>query len=137
MRKTKAFEYRNNTGPIILVVEDVEETRDGIEKLLTADGYRVNPARDEDDAIDRAKREPPALILVSVAGPHAQVITLAARVRQRAELSDHVPIVIFCIPSIAEGAEIPLGRNIYITRPDNFDQLRTFLKQLLRASPTF
>ena len=126
----------NNAGPIILVVEDVEETRDGIEKLLTADGYQVNPARDEGDAVDRAKRDPPGLILVSVAGLHSQVIALAARVRQRAELSDDVPIVIFCIPSIAEGAEIALGRNIYITRPDNFDQLRTFLKHLLRASPT-
>ena len=136
MWKSKAYVYRNNTGPIILVVEDVEETRDGIEKLLTADGYRVHPARDEDDAVDRAKREPPGLILVSVAGPHAQVIALAARVRQRAELSDDIPIVIFCIPSIAEGAEVALGRNIYITRPDNFDQLRTFLKHLLRASPT-
>src|SRR5215218_2244890 len=100
----------NNTNPIILVVEDVEETRDGIEKLLTADGYRVHPARDEDDAVDRAKREPPSLILVSVAGPHSQVIALAARVRERAELSDDVPIVIFCIPSIAEGAEILLGK---------------------------
>jgi DNA-binding response OmpR family regulator len=119
-----------------LVVEDVEETRDGIEKLLTSDGYRVNPARDEADAVDRAKREPPGLILVSVAGSYAQVLALAARVRERAELSETVPIVIFCIPSIAEGAEIALGRNIYITRPDNFDQLRTFLKQLLRASPT-
>ena len=136
MWKPKAYEHRNNTGPIILVVEDIEETRDGIVKLLTADGYRVNPARDEDDAVDRAKCEPPGLILVSVAGPHSQVIALAARVRQRAELSDDVPIVIFCIPSIAEGAEVALGRNIYLTRPDNFDQLRTFLKRLLEASPT-
>jgi CheY-like chemotaxis protein len=91
MWKSKANENKNNTGPMILVVEDIEETRDGIEKLLTSDGYRVNPARDEEDAVDRAKREPPGLILVSVAGPHAQVIALAARVRQRAELSDDVP----------------------------------------------
>jgi len=40
-------------------VEDIEETRDGIEQLLTADGYRVDPARDEEDAVVRAKRTPP------------------------------------------------------------------------------
>ena len=136
MWKSKACVYRNNAGPIILVVEDVEETRDGIEKLLTADGYQVNAARSEDDAVDRAEREPPSLILISVAGPPSQVIALAARVRRRAELSDEVPIVIFCVPSIAEGAEVALGENIYITRPDNFDQLRAFLKRLLPASPT-
>ena len=38
--------------PVILVVEDVHETRDGIEKLLKADGYRVVAARDELDGIE-------------------------------------------------------------------------------------
>ena len=36
----------------ILVVEDVHETRDGIEKLLKTDGYRVAVARDERDAVE-------------------------------------------------------------------------------------
>jgi len=36
----------SDTSSIILVVEDVNETRDGIEKLLKADGYRVTLARD-------------------------------------------------------------------------------------------
>ena len=35
--------------PMILVVEDVHETRDGIEKLLKVDGYRLLLARDELD----------------------------------------------------------------------------------------
>jgi CheY-like chemotaxis protein len=55
----------SDTSSIILVVEDVNETRDGIEKLLKADGYRVTLARDEKDAIESAQREPPNLILVS------------------------------------------------------------------------
>ena len=59
---------------LILVVEDIEETRDGIEKLLKADGYRVEPARTVEDAILRAKREPPDLLLVSLPGTTAQVI---------------------------------------------------------------
>ena len=50
--------------PLILVVEDVHETRDGIEKLLIADGYRVALARDERDAIDSVQRTRPDLILV-------------------------------------------------------------------------
>jgi CheY-like chemotaxis protein len=51
---------------IILVLEDVEETRDGMEKLLTASGYRVIPATSEADAMGQAGREPPNLILVSL-----------------------------------------------------------------------
>jgi len=39
--------------------------------------------------------------------------------------------VIFCVPIIDEGAEVALGNNVYITRPDNFDQLRGFIARLL------
>ena len=49
------------------VAKREEETRDGIEKLFTADGYRVDPARN-DDAVDRARRQRPDLILVSLGG---------------------------------------------------------------------
>jgi len=121
----------NHGGPVILVIEDVEETRDGIEELLKADGYRVDPARDEEDAVGKARRERPSLILVSLPGPEANVIATAGRVRRRAELSADVPIVIFCIPTVAEGAEVEIGNNIHLTRPDNFDQLRLFLHRLL------
>ena len=50
---------------VILVVEDVHETRDGIETLLMSDGYTVALARDERDAIESAQRTRPDLILVS------------------------------------------------------------------------
>ena len=123
-----AKEY--DDGALILVVEDVEETRDGIEKLLKADGYRVDPARSEEDAVMRARRESPNLILVSL-GAHVDVVATVARIRARAELSDEIPIVIFCVETIAEGAEVKIGTNVYATRPDNFDQLRSFLGRLL------
>ena len=121
---------KHDDGALILVVEDVEETRDGIEKLLKADGYRVDPARSEEDAVMRARRESPNLILVSL-GPHVDVVATVARIRARAELSDEIPIVIFCVETIAEGAEVKIGTNVYATRPDNFDQLRSFLGRLL------
>ena len=121
----------NDRAPLILVVEDVEETRDGIEQLLTADGYRVDPARDEEDAVLRAKRAPPHLLLVSLGGPAIDLIATAARIRDRAQLSQGVPVVLFCIPTVAEGAEVEIAGNVYLTRPDNFDQLRALLRRLL------
>ena len=118
----------------MLVVADDEETRDGIEKLLVSDGYRVEPARSEDDAVERASRCCPDLILVTLDGPPATVVAAAVRIRRRAEIDASVPVVVFCVPTIEEGAEIALGRNVYVTRPDNFDQLRDFLGQLILAS---
>jgi DNA-binding response OmpR family regulator len=116
---------------IILVLEDVNETRDGIEKLLKADGYRLELARDETDAIESAQRQRPDLILVSVAGLPHEVIATARRVRERSAVGEDVPVVLFCIEDIAEGEEVAIGRNVYITRPDNFNQLRSLLSRLL------
>ena len=121
----------NHRAPIILVTDDVEETRDGIERLLRVDGYRVDPARDEEDAVARACRQRPDLILVSLGGPNANAVASAHQIRLRAELGEGVPVVIFCVPTVDEGAEVALGRNVYLTRPDNFDQLRGFLGRLL------
>ena len=99
--------------------------------LLTTDGYAIVTARDEDDAVARARRRRPDLILVSFEGVAVDVILSAARIRQRAGLGNIVPVVIFCVPIIDEGAEVALGNNVYITRPDNFDQLRGFIARLL------
>jgi len=112
------------------VVNDVEETRDLTEKLLIADGYRVDQARDEHDAVDRIGRRKPDLILVSLAGSPVDVIVSVARIREKAGLTPTVPVVVFCLP-IEEGAEVAIGSNVYVTWPDDFDQLRRFLHRLL------
>ena len=126
---------KDGNGSIILVVEDVHETRDGIEKLLTADGYRVAVARDERDAIESAQRNRPDLILVSLAGLPREVIVSARGIRERASVGEEVPVVVFCIEEIAEGDEVALGHNVHVTRPDNFNQLRSLLGRLLCVIP--
>ena len=112
-------------------MEDVHETRDGIEKLLLADGYRVTLARDQADAIENALRQQPNLILVSLAGLPLEVIASARRIREDAGIGDTIPVVVFCIGELYEGDEVTVGKNVHITRPDNFNQLRALLIRLL------
>ena len=78
----------------------------------------------------RALREPPDLILLSLGGLPAELIAAARRIRECGALNAEVPIVIFCIESIDEGAEVNIGANVYLTRPDNFNQLRDLLRRL-------
>jgi phosphoserine phosphatase RsbU/P len=126
----------DSSNPLILVVEDVHETLDGIEKLLKGDGYRVALARDEEDAIESARRLPPSLILVSLGGLPREVIVTARRIRDHAEVGEGVPVVIFCNEEIPEGDEVAIGENVHVTRPDNFNQLRSLLTRLLQLVPT-
>jgi len=133
---TSFFESESDIDytPLVLVVADDEEMRDGIEQLLSSDGYHIEAARHEADAIERASRCCPDLILVSLNGTPAEVVAAAVRIRRGAEIDVSVPVVVFCVPTIDEGAEVPLGRNVYATRPDNFNQLRAFLERLIVQS---
>jgi CheY-like chemotaxis protein len=129
------MDEKNDTNLIILVVEDVQETREGIERLLTVDGYRIALARDERDGIESARRQRPDLILVSLAGIPREVILSARRIRESAAIGEDVPVVVFCVDEIAQGDEIAIGENVHVTRPDNFNQLRSLLARLLHRIP--
>jgi CheY-like chemotaxis protein len=118
----------------ILVVEDVQETRDAIEELLKTDGYSVDPARDEADAVKRIRWAPPDLILISLGGTSEEVLTTARRIRARAALKQDTPIVIFSLSIIPEGTEQEIDGNIHVTVPDNFNQLRSLLTRVLQSA---
>jgi DNA-binding response OmpR family regulator len=119
-------------GSAILIVEDVEETRYGMERLLVASGHQVSTARDEEEPIVKASLNRPDLILISLGLNRTHVVAIARRIRERSALGEELPVVIFCAANLDEGAEVRVGYNVFMTRPDNFDQLRAFLSRLLR-----
>ena len=116
---------------LILVVEDVYETRAGIDTLLKATGYRVALASTEREEIDSTRLERPDLILVSGAALPDNVLVKVGRLRKEAAVGDEVPVVVFCAQDITEGDEVAIGGNVYLTNPDNFNQLRNLLARLL------
>jgi CheY-like chemotaxis protein len=116
----------------ILIVEGEQETRDAIEKLLLRDGYRVDAARDEHDAVERIQRNRPDLILVSLQGTTNQLIGASQRIRHRGGLSLQIPVVIFSHAILPEGVEPEFGGNIHVIDPDSFNQLRGLIMRLLR-----
>ena len=131
-----SLRVREKAGQLILVVDDVEEVRDCIERLLKTDGYRVETVKSEEHAVESARRRPPQLALMNLDGPADEVVGAARRLRERAPLDPAIPIVVFCCDSVAEGAEVDFGDNVYVTRPDNFNQLRVFMRRLLQGAPT-
>jgi len=125
-----------NGGQTILVVDDVEETLDGIEVLLKRDGYCINAARDEQDAAHKMRFNSTDLMLVSLDGEIADVIAVARRIRASAGSNKNLPIIIFCVGELKEGGESAAGDNIYLAHPDNFNQLRDLIASLLRRFPS-
>lgn len=115
---------------LILVVEDDHEISDGIERLLKTDGYRVALARDELDAIESVEQARPDLILMNSTRLFDEVLATVGRIRERAALGPEIPVV-FWVEDIDEGEEVAVDGNVYLTRPDSFNQLRGLLARLL------
>ena len=121
---------------LILVVEDVYETRVGIDTLLKTNGYRVAFANSNGEA-NGIRPERPDLILVSGTGLANNVLVKVSRIRNETAVGDEVPVVVFCAQDINEGEEVAIGGNVYLTNPDNFNQLRSLVARLLPAEASY
>ena len=55
---------RNGHGPTVLVVEDFEDNRFMMRRLLEMSGYRVVEAVNSEQAVEAAEKERPDLILM-------------------------------------------------------------------------
>lgn len=128
----KVVDFRKvEKSQLILVVEDVYETRAGIDTLLKANGYRVALA--STDAINSTRPERPDLILVSRSALPDNILGKVDRIRREVAVGDDVPVVVFCAQDIPDGEEVAIGGNVYLTNPDNFNQLRSLVARLLTA----
>jgi DNA-binding response OmpR family regulator len=116
----------------ILLFDESQETRDELETMLKRDGYKVLPARDEEEAIERAEASVPDLILVSLTGTSTRIVNAARRIRAQSNLGCRVPVVIFSSSITPEGEEWEIDGNIHITAPDSSTQLRMLLRRVVR-----
>src|SRR4030095_11874044 len=75
--------------------------------------------------------ERPDLILMSGSALPDNVLVKVRRVRKETGVDDEIPVVVFCTQDISEGEEVAIGGNVYLTNPDNFNQLRSLIARLL------
>jgi two-component system, cell cycle response regulator DivK len=125
---------RQNGGapPTVMVVEDFEDNRFMMRRLLEMSGYRVLEAINGEEAVELAHRERPQLILMDLSLPQLDGLAATRRIRQHADLRD-VPIVAVSAHDTADfhADALAAGCNDYVTKPIDFDQLEALLSRLL------
>ena len=80
------------SGRTIMIVEDYDDTRILLRRVLERLGYSVLEASNGQEAVDIADREHPDLILMDLDLPILDGIAATQRIRQQAEM-EKVPIV--------------------------------------------
>jgi CheY-like chemotaxis protein len=116
----------------VLVVEDFEDNRFMMRRLLEMSGYRVVEAENGEQAIERAASELPDLILMDLSLPVLDGLAATRGIRRNANMR-YVPIVAVSAHDTADfhAEALAAGCNEYVTKPIDFDELENLLQRLL------
>lgn len=119
--------------PTVLLVEDTEDNRFMMRRLLEMTGYRVVEAMNGEEAVKLAKAESPQLILMDLSLP---VIDGLAATRLIRKLPDFKTTPIIAVSahdsSDFQSEAIAAGCNNYVTKPIDFNELEELIGQLLK-----
>jgi two-component system cell cycle response regulator DivK len=123
---------QGEAAPTVLVVEDFEDNRFMMRRLLEMSGYRVVEAVNGEQAVETAVSQRPDLILMDLSLPKLDGLAATRRIRQHDELA-RTPIVAVSAHDTTDfhADALAAGCNEYVTKPIDFDQLESLLKRLL------
>jgi len=118
----------------ILVVEDNEDSRELVIKVLKNKGYQVIAAVDGEDAVEKAIAEKPDLILLDISLPKLDGYEVAKKLKSMEEFQE-IPIVALTAHAMKGDREkvIVAGFEGYITKPINVRELPDQLKSYIRG----
>src|SRR5690242_10100445 len=106
----------------ILVIDDEAEIREGLELLLSSEGYSVSSAETGKSGLACLEHEPYDLVLLDVMLPDCNGLDLLREIRQR---DPHLPIVLITAYGSIDMARqaFKSGAQDYITKPWSNDEL--------------
>ena len=118
----------------VLVVDDQPENLDLLTEILEGEGYEVETARDGLEAVSRALKSPPDVILMDVSMPGLDGVEACRRLKseQRTRL---VPIVLVTGLQAREDrlAGVGAGCDDFLTKPVDSELLLARVRNMVRA----
>jgi CheY-like chemotaxis protein len=116
----------------VLLVEDTEDNRFMMRRLLEMSGYRVVEATNGEEAVRLAQSEQPHLILMDLSLPVIDGLA-ATRAIRKLDGVGKVPIIAVSAHDTSDfqADALAAGCDSYITKPIDFSQLEMLIARLL------
>jgi two-component system, cell cycle response regulator DivK len=116
----------------VLLVEDTEDNRVMMRRLLEMSGYRVMEAVNGVEAVTQAEREVPQIILMDLSLPLIDGLAATRRIRQLSSLKGVPIIAVSAHDTLDFHAEaLVAGCDAYITKPIDYGELEGLIESLL------
>ena len=121
-----------NNSFTVLLVEDTEDNRFMMRRLLEMTGYRVVEAMNGEEAVNLARTEMPQLILMDLSLPVIDGLA-ATRLIRKIPAFEATPIIAVSAHDTSDfqSEAIQAGCNRYITKPIDFNELEALISELL------
>ena len=118
----------------ILIIEDSDDTREMMAKLLELESFTVVTARNGQSGIEQASSERPDLIITDINMPILNGIEMTRRLRAEPELKAIPILALTAYGDNLANEAIKAGANQVAIKPLEFDALIEAIKRLLRNS---
>ena len=117
----------------VLLVEDTEDNRFMMRRLLEMTGYSVVEAMNGEEAVKLAKSESPSLILMDLSLPVIDGLAATRLIRKLPECQS-TPIIAVSAHDTSDfqSEAIEAGCNTYVTKPIDFAELEDLIAELLK-----
>ena len=118
----------------VLLVEDTEDNRQMMRRLLEMSGFRVVEALNGREAVAVAAEVKPEIILMDLSLPFVDGLAATRQIRKLPELRD-VPIVAVSAHDTADfhNQALDAGCNAYVTKPVHYQELEDLVKSLVSS----
>ena len=121
----------------ILIVDDREDSRYLLNVMLTSHGFEVEHANHGAEALDKALRRPPLMVVSDLLMPVMDGYTLLRHWRADERLK-HIPFVVYTATYTSpkdEQLALSLGADAFILKPAEPEDLLARIRSLLAPSP--
>ena len=118
----------------VLLVEDTEDNRFMMRRLLEMSGYRVIEAMNGEEAVKLARSESPRLILMDLSLPVIDGLAATRLIRKLPEF-EAIPIIAVSAHDTSDfqSEAIDAGCNSYVTKPIDFNELEELIGKLIKG----
>jgi len=113
----------------ILIVDDEENARIGLSKLLSQEGYQVNAVGNGHEALDFLGNEPVSLVITDINMPEMDGLTFLRELNREYPSTDVIMITAYGgVESYLEAMN--LGAFEYLNKPIKLDELKSVMKKI-------
>jgi CheY-like chemotaxis protein len=120
----------------ILVVEDNQDNRELVVKVLKINGYKVIEAVDGEEALEKTKTENPDLILMDLFIPKIDGYEVTRRLKSDRDLK-HIPVIALTAHAMKGDMEVALaaGCDGYMPKPIDVRELPKQIEYFMKHNP--